>query len=54
MDYDNGQDHLIIIDTSLISDDEDDSPPQKQSKISFWYRLTGLPIGCQKEEGEAK
>ena len=54
MDYDNGQDHLIIIDTSLISDDEDDSPPQKQSKISFWYRLTGLPIGRQQAEEDAK
>ena len=52
--YDNGQEHPIKIDTSVISYDEDDSPTPKHSKRSFLSRLTGLPIFCQQAEEETK
>ena len=54
MDYENCQQNKIAIDTSGISEDEDDAPPPKYSKRSFWYHLTGLTIGRQQTQEEAK
>ena len=51
---DNGQENPITVDTSVISDDDDDATLPKNSKIRFWSRLTGLPIGRQQAEEEAK
>ena len=54
MDYYNCQEYPIPTDISVISDNEDDSPPPKHSKRILWYRLTGLTIGRQQAEEAAK
>ena len=54
MDYENDHEHPIQMDKSVICDDEDDASSPKHSKRRLLYHLTGLPIGRQQVEEDAK
>ena len=59
IDYDKAQEEPLMVESSVISDDEEnidddvEPPPSKPLQTSMWSRITGLPIGRRQAQREA-